>query len=189
MAQTSNPFEKQIQNRNYLSPIGFKFTLVKAPKVSFFSNNAQIPGLSINAAEQPSYLRNVPQVGDKMDFQDFTLRFLVDEDLENYMQIQNWMRGIAFPESLNEIYTLKAGKTENLMLDPKDPDNLVSDGTLVVLDSSNNAQFMVKFNDLWPTELTTLQFDATPGDLDYFSAEVTFKYTIYEITDNQGTRL
>ena len=189
MAQTSNPFDKQIQNRNYLSPIGFKFTLAKAPKVSFFSNTAQIPGLSINAAEQPSYLRNVPQVGDKMDFQDFTLRFLVDEDLENYMQIQNWMRGIAFPESLNEIYTLKAGKTENLMLDPKDPDNLVSDGTLVVLDSSNNAQFMVKFNDLWPTELTTLQFDATPGDLDYFSAEVTFKYTIYEITDNQGTRL
>ena len=189
MAQTSNPFDKQIQNRNYLSPIGFKFSLVKAPKVSFFSNTAQIPGLSINAAEQPSYLRNVPQVGDKMDFQDFTLRFLVDEDLENYMQIQNWMRGIAFPESLNEIYTLKAGKTENLMLDPKDPDNLVSDGTLVVLDSSNNAQFMVKFNDLWPTELTTLQFDATPGDLDYFSAEVTFKYTIYEITDNQGTRL
>ena len=189
MAQTSNPFDKQIQNRNYLSPIGFKFTLAKAQKVSFFSNTAQIPGLSINAAEQPSYLRNVPQVGDKMDFQDFTLRFLVDEDLENYMQIQNWMRGIAFPESLNEIYTLKAGKTENLMLDPKDPDNLVSDGTLVVLDSSNNAQFMVKFNDLWPTELTTLQFDATPGDLDYFSAEVTFKYTIYEITDNQGTRL
>tara|TARA_B100000131_G_scaffold6608_1_gene6872 strand:- start:44 stop:613 length:570 start_codon:yes stop_codon:yes gene_type:complete len=189
MAQTSNPFDKQIQNRNYLSPIGFKFSLVKAPKVSFFSNTAQIPGLSINAAEQPSYLRNVPQVGDKMDFQDFTLRFLVDEDLENYMQIQNWMRGIAFPESLNEIYTLKAGKTENLMLDPKEPDNLVSDGTLVVLDSSNNAQFMVKFNDLWPTELTTLQFDATPGDLDYFSAEVTFKYTIYEITDNQGTRL
>ena len=163
--------------------------MVKAPKVSFFTNTAQIPGLSINAAEQPSYLRDVPQVGDKMDFQDFTLRFLVDEDLENYMQIQNWMRGIAFPESLNEIYTLKAGKTDNLMLDPKDPDNLVSDGTLVVLDSSNNAQFMVKFNDLWPTELTTLQFDATPGDLDYFSAEVTFKYTIYEITDNQGNRL
>ena len=186
---TSNPFEKQIANRNFLSPIGFRFTLVKAPKVSFFSNSAQIPGLTIAPAEQATYLKNVPQVGDKMDFQDFSLRFLVDEDLENYMQIQNWMRGIAFPESLNEIYTLKAGKTENLMLDPKDPDNLVSDGTLVVLDSSNNAQFMVKFNDLWPTELTTLQFDATPGDLDYFSAEVTFKYTIYEITDNQGTRL
>jgi hypothetical protein len=96
------------------------------------------------------------------------------------------MRGIGFPESLNEIYTLKSGKTDNLILDPKEPDNLVSDGTLLVLDSSNNPQFMVKFNDMWPSELTTLQFDATPGDLDYFTAEVTFKYTMYNITDNQG---
>ena len=45
---TSNPFEKQIENRNFLSPTGFRFTLVKAPKVSFFSNTAQIPGISIS---------------------------------------------------------------------------------------------------------------------------------------------
>ena len=86
---TSNPFEKQIENRNFLSPTGFRFTLVKAPKVSFFSNTAQIPGISITPAEQPTYLKDIPQPGDKMDFQDFTLRFLVDENLENYMQIQN----------------------------------------------------------------------------------------------------
>jgi hypothetical protein len=184
MATISNPFEKQIQNRNFLSPIGFRFTLVKAPKVSFFSNTAQIPGLTINAATQPSYLKDVPQVGDKMEFQDFTLRFLVDENLENYMQIQNWMRGIAFPDNLTEVYNLWSGYT--LKGDPREPDNLTSDGTLVVLDSSNNSQFMVKYNDLWPSELTTLQFDATPGDIDYFTAEVTFKYTIYQITDNQG---
>ena len=184
MASISNPFEKQIRNRNFLSPIGFRFTLVKAPKVSFFSNTAQIPGLTIPPATQPSYLKDVPQVGDKMEFQDFTLRFLVDENLENYMQIQNWMRGIAFPDSLSEIYKIWRGDTLNG--DPRAPDNLVSDGTLVVLDSSNNSQFMVKYSDLWPSELTTLQFDATPGDLDYFTAEVTFKYTIYQITDNQG---
>ena len=57
------------------------------------------------------------------------------------------------------------------------------------MNSTNNPQFMVKFSDLWPTDLTTLQFDATPGDIDYFTAEVTFKYTIYELTDLQGNRL
>ena len=45
---------------------------------------------------------------------------------------------------------------------------------------------MVKYSDMWPTELTSLQFDATPGSIDYFTAEVTFKYTIYEILTNQG---
>ena len=183
---TSNPFEKQIQNRNFLSPIGFKFSLVKCPKVSFFANTAQIPGLNIQAAEQPTYLKDIPQPGDKMEFQDFTLRFLVDENLENYMQIQNWMRGIGFPDSLTEIYNLWSGNTDFVDADPKNPDNLVSDGTLIVMDSTNNPQFMVKYNDMWPTELTSLQFDATPGSIDYFTAEVTFKYTIYEILTNQG---
>ena len=27
----------------------------------------------------------------------------------------------------------------------------------------------------------TLQFDATPSDVDYFTADVTFKYTYYEV--------
>ena len=185
MADISNPYERQIENRNFLSPIGFKFSLTKAPKVSFFSNTAQIPGLTLMAAEQPTYLKNIPQPGDKMEFQDFTLRFLIDENLENYMQIQNWMRGLAYPDSLNEIYGFWSGRT--LKGDPRDPDNLTSDGTLVVMDSTNNPQFMVKYSDMWPTDLTTMQFDATPGDVDYFTAEVTFKYTIYEILNNQGT--
>ena len=83
MADITNPYERQIENRNFLSPIGFKFSLTKAPKVSFFSNTAQIPGLTLMAAEQPTYLKNIPQPGDKMEFQDFTLRFLIDENLEN----------------------------------------------------------------------------------------------------------
>lgn len=186
---TRNPFDKQIQNRNFLSPVGFKFTLAKAPKVSFFSNSAQIPGLFINPALQANYLRDIPQVGDKMDFQDFTLRFMVDEDLENYMQLQNWMRGIAFPENLGEIYDLWAGHGDFGDTDPKNPDNLTSDGTLIVMGSGNNPNFMVKYSDLWPSELTTMQFDATPGDIDYFTAEVTFKYTMYDIVNNQGQRM
>ena len=44
-------------------------------------------------AQQPNYLRDIPTPGDKMDFGDLSLRFLVDEDLKNYMEIQKWMRG------------------------------------------------------------------------------------------------
>ena len=84
---------------------------------------------------------------------------------------------------------LSAGRAGFPDEDRRNPDNLTSDGSLLVMNSTNNPQFMVKFSDLWPTDLTTLQFDATPGDIDYFTAEVTFKYTIYELTDLQGNRL
>ena len=43
----ADPFVNQIQNRNFLAPVGFKFTLAKYPKVDFFSNSARIPELSL----------------------------------------------------------------------------------------------------------------------------------------------
>ena len=59
--------------------------------------------------------------------------------------------------------------------------NLYSDGTLTVLDNLLNPKFKVKFTNLFPYRLTTLEFDATQQDLEYFTAQVSFKYTIYDI--------
>ena len=184
----SNIFRNQIQNRNFLSPTGFKFTLNRAPKVSFFSNSAIIPGLTLGIAVQPTYLKDIDRPGEKIEFEDFTLRFLVDENLENYMEIQNWIRGLGFPESLQEIYDLQQ---ERDLVDSSNTGlfNIFSDGTLTVFSSSNTPNFKVVFKDLWPYSLTALNFDATDTDIEYFTAEVTFKYTIYNITNLAGTDL
>ena len=55
--------------------------------MSFFSNKANIPGLKFGVTEQPTYLKNIDIPGDKIQYSDFTLSFIVDENLENYMQI------------------------------------------------------------------------------------------------------
>ena len=52
-------FDGQIDNRNFLSPVGFKFTLTKEPKVTFFCNSARIPEISLGTATQPSYLKDI----------------------------------------------------------------------------------------------------------------------------------
>jgi hypothetical protein len=185
---TKNLFDNQIQNRNFLSPTGFKFILNKAPKVAFFSNTANIPDLVLGIANQPNYLRDIPVPGDKMEFGDFTLRFLVDEDLTNYMEIQNWLRGLGFPENLNEIYNLQKNTTgvdNNL----NKMNNIYSDGTLEILSSNKNINFKVIFKDLFPYSLTSLDFDATDDDVNYFTAEVIFKYTMYNIVDKRGRPL
>ena len=93
--------DTQIQNRNFLSATGFRFILNRTPKVAFFSNSVNVPSLTLGVANQPTYLKDIPIPGDKLEFEDFTVRFLVDENLENYMEIQNWMRGLGYPESLN----------------------------------------------------------------------------------------
>ena len=176
-----------IDNRNFLSPTGFKFGLKRSPGVAFFCNQANIPSLDLGVAEQPSYLKDIPIPGDKMQFGDLNLRFLVDEDLVNFMEIQNWMRGLGFPESLAEFNDLK----NQAILGPmgKSTEDVYSDGTLQILSSNLIPKFQVVFNDLFPYSLSTVTFDATDTDIEYFTADVSFKYTIYKITDLSNNTL
>ena len=170
-----------IDNRNFLSPTGFKFGLKRSPGVAFFCNQANIPSLDLGVAEQPSYLKDIPLPGDKMQFGDLNLRFLVDEELVNFMEIQNWMRGLGFPESLAEFNDLKNEAILGAM--GKSTEDVYSDGTLQILSSNLIPKFQVVFRDLFPYSLSTVTFDATDTDIEYFTADVSFKYTLYQITD------
>jgi hypothetical protein len=178
----------QIDNRNFLSPTGFKFTLTRTPKVAFFCNQANIPDLNLGIAIQPSYTKMLPTPGDIIEFGDLNLRFLVDENLENYMEIQNWIRGLGFPEELSQFAELeKSGSIRGRYV--QDKQNIYSDGTLQVLTSSQLPNFQVSFKDLFPYTLSTMTFDATDTDIQYFTADVSFKYTIYDIVDLSGNPL
>ena len=173
----------QIQNRNYLAPTGFQFNVSRAPKVTYFGNQVNIPSLTLGIANQPSYLKDIPRPGEKIDFEDLTLTFLVDEDLSNYMEIQNWIRGIGFPESLDQIYDFQQDDTLTVMNKAlrNQGINLYSDGSLLILNNVNLPKFKVTFDGMFPYYLSTLTFDATQSDLEYFTAQVSFKYNIYNI--------
>jgi len=182
---TSSAFRNQIQNRNFLAPVGFKFTLAKYPKVDFFSNSARIPELSLGTAIQPSYLKDIDVPGEKLTYGDLTIRFLVDENMENYMAVHNWLKGIGFPETPQQF---KDQITDNEGI--VDEKLVFSDGSLHILNSNFQDVAIVKFQDLFPVGLTSLEFDATETDINYFTAEVSMRYTVYNIFDKDGrTRL
>jgi len=166
----------QIENRKFLSPIGFKFTIAKDNKIDFFSNTARIPGINLGVALQPTPLKMLDVPGDILQYEDFILDFLVDENLENYLLIHDWLTGLGFPEKQTQFDELV-----------RDEDNLedrklqFSDGTLSILNSNYREIAKVRFRDLFPTSLTSLEFNATDTDINYFTAQVSFKYTIYDI--------
>jgi hypothetical protein len=178
-------FDGQIDNRNFLSPVGFKFTLTKEPKVTFFCNSARIPEISLGTATQPSYLKDIDIPGDKLSYGDFSLRFLVDENLENYMAIHNWMRGLGYPETTQNFKDLLENDEGQ-----RDIQEQFSDGSLHILNSNFRDVAIVRFESLFPVTLSSLEFEASENDTNYFTAEVSFKYTIYNIfaPDNR-TRL
>ena len=177
-----------LSNRNFLSPVGFKFSLKRAPGVAFFCNQANIPSLDLGIAEQPTWLKNIDVPGDKIQFGDLSLRFLVDEDLVNYMELQRWIRGLGYPEDMDEFR-----KIEGEAVMPgnfgNSGDQIYSDGTLQILSSNLVPAFQVVFTDLFPYTLSTVMFDSTDTDIEYFTADVSFKYTIYNLTDMEHKAL
>jgi len=181
----ADPFVNQIQNRNFLAPVGFKFTLAKYPKVSFFSNSARIPELSLGTAIQPSYLKDIDVPGEKLTYGDLTIRFLVDENMKNYMAVHNWLKGVGFPETPQQ-FADQTTDRDGI----RDEKEVFSDGSLHILNSNFQDVAIVKFSDLFPVGLTSLEFDATETDINYFTAEATMRYTVYNIFDTDGrTRL
>ena len=172
----TSAFRNQIQNRNFLSGVAFKFNLSKFPKVDFFSNSARIPELNLELTRQPSYLKNIDVPGERLTYGDLTLRFLVDENMENYISIYTWLKGLGFPETTREFKDLTTDKDGQ-----RDPKEAFCDGTLRILNSNYREVAKVKFIDLFPTSLTSLEFDATNTDIQFFTAEATFKYTIYNL--------
>ena len=176
-------FDEQIGNRNFLSPVGFKFTLAKEPKVAFFCNSLRIPEISLGTAIQPTYLKDIDVPGDKLTYGDFSLRFLIDENLENYMAIHNWLTGLGYPESTKDYKDFIV--EDNI----SNPLNAFSDGSVYILNSNYQTVSIVKFKDLFPVYLSSLEFEASDTDINYFTADVTFKYTVYNILDKNGQPL
>ena len=171
----------QISNRNFLSPVGFKFAISKIPKADFFANQANIPGIDLGFAVQPTYLKDLPVPGDKLTYSDFNLRFLIDENMENYLEVHKWLRGLGYPADVNEFATLKTDDRYFPSPNSKSPYNEYSDGCLYIYNSSFNVNMKIHFKDVFPVSLSPVEFDATMTDIDYVTAEVVFNYSIYDI--------
>ena len=192
MTDSVSPFDKQIANRNYMSPLGFKLILTKTPKVDFLCQSANIPQISMGTAIQPSYLKDIAVPGDKILYDDLNVRFLVDEKMENYLAIYKWITGLGYPESLGQFKQLKTNdiRTNASASDDGAPRYFeFSDATLQILNSNYKPSVLVNFKDAFPTSLSTLEFDVADRDYSYFTANVTFKYTIFNITDPNGNRI
>ena len=169
----------QINNRNFLSGIGFKFNIGRYPKVDFFCNTARIPEITLSNATQASYLKDIDVPETKLTFGDLTIQFLVDENMENYRIVHDWMYGLGFPETAQQF--------KDLTTDPdgqRDMPLQFADGTLRILNSNFNEVAKVKFLDMFPVSLSSLDFDATQTDVNYFTAQASFKYTVYQLTSS-----
>lgn len=162
-------YKEQPTNRNFLNPIGYLLKLDKFEGTDFFCQTANIPDVNMPTTEVASPFRNLPIIpGGGVSFGDFSVRFIVDEDLKNYFSLHKWMRD--------------NGNADKMQRDTANSD-IFTRGQLHIVTSQYNPAFVVEFKQLFPVSLTGMQFDATINDVEYITAEVTFKHQEFYIRD------
>ena len=191
---TTNVQTRQPSVMDYASPIQFRFKCSKLPKVEFFCQTANIPGIGLGEAEVDTPLKSIPFPGDKVTYQDLAISFLVDENLENYKEIHDWIIGLGAPQNHTQFSDLRATSSDRFpgtsstnaitgqaTADPIPESGMYSDATLTVLNSKNIAVTEIRFHNIFPTSLGSLSYDVQASDVNYLAAAVDFSYMYYEI--------
>ena len=177
-------FDKQPSNNNFLSPLGFRFIVEKLPNVNFFCQSASLPSVSLAEVEVQNPLVRIPYAGTKLTYAPLDIRFRVDEDMKNYLEIYNWMQGLGTPEStdqykeLNKLAAVPSAGTSKI---GPVMQGIFSDGSIVVMTSAQNPNMKIGFVDLYPVNLSPLQFDVTGTDVAYLEADCTFNYRQFTV--------
>ena len=180
---------QETSNRNLLSIVGFKFILERCPKVDFLCNQANIPDVNLGIAQQATYLKNIPVPGDKLQYGNLNLAFMVDEDMENYLQIYQWITSLGFPESIDQYQELRTEDRFYPTIDQDDRYNERSDATLMIINSDYNPSVKIKFKDMFPVSLSGIPFNATSEQQQYYTAQASFMYSIFDVIDVNGKKV
>lgn len=167
-------------NINPLQSNGFMFNILKLPEIQFFCQEVSIPEIAMPYVSMATPLVNTKFPGDKPDYGDLTVQFLIDESMDNYVAIHRWLIGMGFPESWEQYTDFIYGRTSNLNIS-NETAAAVSDGVLQILNSSNNVARTIYFTDIFPTSLNSLQLQSSTQDTTYLAGVATFGYTLYRI--------
>ena len=191
---TTNIINREPSKSDYASPIQFRFKCTKLPTVEFFVQSANIPGINLGSATQTNPLYDIPLPGDKITFAALDMSFLVDENLNNYKEIHDWILGLGFPSNNQQFQDLQsagsdrfpgssksAAVTGTSTPQPLNEGGIYSDAILTVLNSKNIPKTEIRFQNIYPTSLGSLNYDVRQTDVDYLSASVSFNYMNYDI--------
>ena len=155
--------------QNFMSPKEFRFSIDRLPHVSYFAQDANIPGVSANPTITPTPFRDIYRHGDKLQYGTFSVTCRIDENMNNFIEIFNWMQGLNYPDRFEQYASLVAG------------DGLYSDATLTVLSNAKNPNIEFRFQDIFPISIGDVLLTVQDVDLEYATTEITFQTNGYTI--------
>ncbi len=166
------------ENFNYLQPTSFKLVLDRTnyPNLEFFCQTVTHPGMLMSAAEVPfRKIQAIPFPGDKLTFNELSANIIVDEEMQGYAEMYNWMRRLLDTDM--QAPTLRSRTN---------PPHF-ADITLHILNSTNNLSKQIRYLDCIPTSLGDIQFESTSSGDTYITFGASFRFSYFELKNVNTT--
>lgn len=155
---------------NYLSPKSFIVSIDRLPNVEFFTQKVNIPDVNGAPQQTNTPLGLIYESPSQLTYSDLDITFIIDENMNNYLEILNWMEGMGSPN--NQDQYAKLSKTD---------EGLESDITIVVNNNHQNPNVHFMFKDCFPIGISSIPLDLTTTDTTYAEATATFRYTNFTV--------
>jgi hypothetical protein len=156
----STPLSTLTTNVNFLQQVNFKLTIQNPnfTNIEYFCTGANLPAITMG--EVTMNYRNLVSYfpGDHLVFDQLRVKFMVDENMTNYLEAVNWMRNNAYEASAYR-----------------------SDLILSVLTSKNTINRQYQFVDAFPTSIGELAFNTQAQTVEYISCEMGLRFNYFKV--------
>lgn len=173
VTMTTN-IQNQPSNRNMYSPLGFEFGIKSLPHVQYFCQSIDIPALSVNAIDVANKFTKVPYAADKVNFQELSIEFKIDEDWRNYREIFNWLIAFGFPEKYSQYKNYRDNTQE--LRDQPDEASMKTDCFILIQTALKRPNLGLTFRNAFPINLSQVRLSSTETDVNYVTATATFRF-------------
>lgn len=152
--------------------VNWSLQFSKICKVELACTTVSLPDISIGEVNLPTPFSKLSLPGEKIDFGKLGITFLVDEYYQNYREIFSWMMKIGFPESHNQF-------PQN----DEERKNLLTDASLTLVNSDGKSPINFQFEDLWPSNLGSLEYTSQENTPNVLVCSVTFSHRMFKILE------
>ena len=153
----------QPTNLNQLNVVSFETNFLRMPGVNYFCQRVSIPGINLSNTILSTPYANIPIEGDVLEFEDLTIGFIVDEDMQNYLELYNWLQSLGFPDKFSQY--------------DNETSSIKSDVNILIQTNKSNPNYSIVFKDVFPVSLGTIAFDTNATALDPIVIDAGFKYS------------
>jgi hypothetical protein len=124
----------------------------------------------MSSVEQPyQKITGIPFPGDKLTFNELSADIILDEDMQGYSEMFQWIRRLLDTPIKNPL--------DRTSTTPP----TYADITLHILSSHNNTTKQVRYLDCIPTSLGDINFESTSTGDTYITFNASFRFNYFEL--------